>query len=580
MSNDRSGAALEEVELKLECSEAAWPSPESLNAALGDEFAAQWLRQTQVVDVYLDTIAFDLLRHGFTFRVRGENGHDLLTLKSLQRSGYRDDFMHRLEVEVSLGANCDPQDVRTWPAELQDPVAELINNLGRLAPYLVLRQARDVHGITAALGPASPGPAEHLLAELCLDHVVAHAVALPRPAELAPRSRGHEPGSPVQHTAARDLAGLAEPEPFLTFGLLELEQEAGTEATVFGRLAGQLRRLPGCERVRESKLERTLRALSRRRFGDQGAAVDIAADMSMAEAGRLMWRKQLTAMILNEAGARRGADIEFVHDMRVATRRARSVLILFGDYFRPKAIRPFRRNLRQTAQLLGAIRDLDVALDRLRKYAKSRPAEEQEGLEEIAAHWRARRRDAYRSLLLWLDSSAYRDFVAAFRRFCHTAGAGLLRSTEPDTSPARVRVAHRMPSAILERFEQVRAYDRLLAGDAPDPPLAALHALRIDCKRLRYSLEPVEHLLGPEGTELIGQLKVLQDLLGDLHDAFVAGEWLSGLREAGLASPALDVYADHQLATLHDLARRVPDAWRSFVSAENRRRLALAIARL
>ena len=46
----------------------------------------------------------------------------------------------------------------------------------------------------------------------------------------------------------------------------------------------------------------------------------------------------------------------------------------------------------------------------------------------------------------------------------------------------------------------------------------AAHAARIQVKRLRYMLEPLEHQL--EGTSaVVRRLRTLQDLLGDLHDA-------------------------------------------------------------
>ncbi len=568
-----------EIELKLEYDDATWPSRQRLAARLAGEFALTWQRQVHLVDVYLDTPASDLLRRGFTFRVRGEDGRNQLTLKSLPRSGYRDDLMQRLEIEVDLSAEDDPLDPRRWPDALRQPLVTWIDSLGRLSPYLVVRQARDVHVVHATPLPADRSETAPL-AELCLDHVVAHAVPDHLASRAGSRAKTRATGASLSPTSARSLAELAEPEPFLTFRLLELELLRGSDRGPFVRLVELLRQEAGAQPVRESKLERTLRSLSARRYDGARTQFEIGPEMSMAEAGRLMWHKQLAAMILTEAGARRGEDIEFVHDMRVATRRARSVLGLFGSHFRTKAIRPFQRSLRETAQRLGTVRDLDVALVKLRKYAKTRPPEEREALDEIAAYWRAERRDAYRALVLWLDSKAYRDFVAAFHAFCRTPGAGVRSAGEDDPTPPRTRVAHVMPSAILSRFEQVRAYDALLATGQANPPLAALHALRIDCKRLRYSLEPVQHLLGAEGAELVAQLKELQDLLGDLHDAFVAGQRLRALAESGLASPALEAYAEHQKVTLDELAQRVPEAWQSFVGAENRRRLALAVARL
>ena len=135
-----------------------------------------------------------------------------------------------------------------------------------------------------------------------------------------------------------------------------------------------------------------------------------------------------------------------------------------------------------------------------------------------------------------------------------------------------------MPSAILNRFEQIRAYERLF--ESPQPPsVSALHALRLDCKALRYSLEPVEHLLGEEGSEIVQQMKRLQKLLGDLNDAVVADVRLAELADA-VEPTALAAYRAQQRSILADLVSSAPEAWRTFVASENRRRLAVAIAKL
>jgi CHAD domain-containing protein len=152
-------------------------------------------------------------------------------------------------------------------------------------------------------------------------------------------------------------------------------------------------------------------------------------------------------------------------------------------------------------------------------------------------------------------------------------------SVAPGQAPVPTRVRVVMPSAILNRFEQVRAYEPLFAGPAAVPE-ATLHALRIDCKALRYSLEPVEHLLGPDGAKLVAQLKVLQDLLGDLNDAAVMRARLLEMQLGGLPPEGAAAYKVYQTAQAAELAARVPDAWRAFTDLENRRRLALAIAEL
>ena len=49
--------------------------------------------------------------------------------------------------------------------------------------------------------------------------------------------------------------------------------------------------------------------------------------------------EQQMALLLNEAGIRFSSDPEYVHDARVAIRRARAAARIYRGYFKPKAIR-------------------------------------------------------------------------------------------------------------------------------------------------------------------------------------------------------------------------------------------------
>ncbi len=59
-----------------------------------------------------------------------------------------------------------------------------------------------------------------------------------------------------------------------------------------------------------------------------------------------------------------------------------------------------------------------------------------------------------------------------------------------------------------------------------------MHALRIEFKKLRYTVEYFSEVLGKRSVEVINDLKLLQDHLGDLNDAQVAtqilGEFIEG----------------------------------------------------
>lgn len=75
------------------------------------------------------------------------------------------------------------------------------------------------------------------------------------------------------------------------------------------------------------------------------------------------------------------ADIERVHDMRVATRRLRAVLEIFASCFPRDLHREVLRDVKRLADTLGERRDPDVQIERLRAYEREAAAADRPGVE-------------------------------------------------------------------------------------------------------------------------------------------------------------------------------------------------------
>ncbi len=78
------------------------------------------------------------------------------------------------------------------------------------------------------------------------------------------------------------------------------------------------------------------------------------------------------------------ADIERVHDMRVASRRLRAVLEIYAPCFPRELFKPLLREVKDLADALGARRDPDVLLDRLREIEDDLPRTDARGVEVFA----------------------------------------------------------------------------------------------------------------------------------------------------------------------------------------------------
>src|SRR3954454_16467108 len=66
-----------------------------------------------------------------------------------------------------------------------------------------------------------------------------------------------------------------------------------------------------------------------------------------------------------------GHDIEHVHRLRVATRRAAAALKLYRDWLPEKTQRWFKKRLRQIRRAASEARDLDVLIHRLQRESET-----------------------------------------------------------------------------------------------------------------------------------------------------------------------------------------------------------------
>ncbi len=312
-------------------------------------------------------------------------------------------------------------------------------------------------------------------------------------------------------------------------------------------------------------------------------SVGIVPDDPMSEAARKVLLFHFERMLFHEPGSRTGEDIESVHDMRVATRRMRSALRLCRPFFEPDALRRHTARLRKTAQVLGAVRDLDVLIDKANLFAAEHdPALD---LSPLLDQWERERIEARERLVRLLDSRKFARFVEKFHAFLTTPGAGA-RPLPADGAPAAYQVRHIVPRLIYAHYEQVRAFEPVLDGASVE----TLHALRIEFKRLRYALEFFREVLGPEAKAVISVVKTAQDHLGDLHDAAVGEALLASLLDSynrefsgvpvfmrpdisGVAA-----YAEHVRAERARLIETFPQVWAAFMDEDTRRNLALAVA--
>ena len=113
----------------------------------------------------------------------------------------------------------------------------------------------------------------------------------------------------------------------------------------------------------------------------------VTAKKSLEECARRIITTRFHEMMAFREGAIDGTDIEFVHDMRVASRRLRAAMRNFADCFsRKKKFRRYLKQIEQITSTLGDVRDLDVLIDRFQKDMQTMPEEAQIGVQNLIKH--------------------------------------------------------------------------------------------------------------------------------------------------------------------------------------------------
>ncbi|MEP7198186.1 MAG: CHAD domain-containing protein [Chloroflexota bacterium] len=306
----------------------------------------------------------------------------------------------------------------------------------------------------------------------------------------------------------------------------------------------------------------------------------LSADEPITRAGRRIVRAQFDKLRACEDAVRDSAHVEALHDMRVASRRMRSLLRLLRPSYSPKELKGVLKPLRDLSRALGAVRDFDVLLENAGAYTDKLPTKRQGALAPLLTDWQSRRAEAKQSLVGLLSGEPYATWTAAVERF-----------SERTPTESEPRVCDIVPSLVWERYQAVRRFEALAdeSGSLDHASLLTLHELRIECKRLRYTLEFFGGVLGGQTPQLIKPLVAAQDQLGALHDADVARERVLEFIVAQTnGSHAINTAALHA-ATAYLSALQAKSAarrakfiaqWEAIVAPTFRKRLANAVAAL
>jgi CHAD domain-containing protein len=404
--------------------------------------------------VYFDTAAHDLARHRITLR---------------RRTGGSDSGWHlklpagpdaRTEVRLPLSAGEE-----TVPTDLLDVVLAIVRDRP-LAPVARISTTRNIHLLYSAEG----GP----IAEFCDDQVSAWAA-----------------GGDEQTWREWELELLG----------------ADPDTTLLDRLGNRLFDAGAVPAASGSKLARVL-ATAAPIPAEEPTFTDDPVHRAVAEqVGELIeWDRAVRADVWDS-----------VHQMRVTTRKLRSLLKESEESFGLTDDSWVLDELRALAAILGVARDAEVLAERYEKALDELPAELVRGPvhERLVVGAKKRYAGGHRRSLVAMRSPRYFRLLDALEALV-AAGP---TSAGKEAAPVTVHAA----------YKRVRKAAKA-AHEATEDRDEALHRIRKGAKRLRYTASA----LGAD--KVSGAAKQIQTLLGDHQDSYVSRAHLTQQADAAHAA--------------------------------------------
>lgn len=242
-------------------------------------------------------------------------------------------------------------------------------------------------------------------------------------------------------------------------------------------------------------------------------------DTPCVVAARLVLRKRLRAVdrLVQPAATAYAEDPEYVHQLRVASRRAGAALCAFRPFCRNKEFDQLRGAVRRLRRGAGTARQLDVQTDILRQEMQRADAAQHPAYEILIARLREEREAAQAAIV----DAADRHRTLGSRKAV-TRSMRPIRSRDSGVSTKRPFALESLGAMHVPTvLDEVKAWRQ---QDLSDP--IALHGLRVAAKKLRYALELFMSCFPPQmKEELYPGVEDMLERLGSLNDLFELAEF-------------------------------------------------------
>jgi CHAD domain-containing protein len=252
--------------------------------------------------------------------------------------------------------------------------------------------------------------------------------------------------------------------------------------------------------------------------------------MACDTAFRIVARRHLDALNANHETTCNG-DPAALHEMRIALTHLRTAILFFSPMVHDTVRDEVRDELKWLNSELGAVRDLDVAVDRVKALDQKRPQ-----ATEVLRSWNEKRAEGHRYLARILNSVRYRWLMEQTSGWIENGPW----STKKGKQAAKERASPigAYSASKLEEWE-----DKLLKKSRKLHRMGTKkrHRLRLFNKKLTYSIDSLEDLYAEKKFSkqktALKHLSKAQKSLGQLNDAARGNELANELEQKGVRTP-------------------------------------------
>ncbi|QWG24991.1 CHAD domain-containing protein [Bradyrhizobium sediminis] len=254
------------------------------------------------------------------------------------------------------------------------------------------------------------------------------------------------------------------------------------------------------------------------------------AAMACDTAFRIIARRSLGALNAHHEATCRG-DPTALHQMRIALTHLRTAILFFSPMVSDSTRTRIRADLKWLNAHLGVMRDIDVAIERLKTINRRRP-------QAIPSHqsWTTKRADTHRLLARALRSARYRRLVKNTSDWIEHGPWSTRKGKEAARKRASPVAAYSLRKLTQWQQKLLKKSHKLAKMDAEKR-----HRLRLLNKKLTYSIESFEDLFPDRNFSsqrtALKHLRKAQRALGQLNDDARGHALAVDLEKGGVRPP-------------------------------------------